>query len=332
MLLEGRKLVERATRWLVRSRPRPIEIEEEIAYRPRRRPPHRGPSAPARRRPRGRRAQDHRVRQGRRPEGAGGQGRRARGDVLRARHRRGRNSAAGEPTEEVAAVFHGWAPGSSSSGSATRSPPAARQPLADAGPGRAQGRALRHPRRSRARRCRPPCSACRPRPESTRTGRGAGVDRVFQIVNDIRMGELTSLETLSVALREVRNLIQSSGRVPAAPRVPPDEPPSGRIRPSPPPRKISRHPAVRWAPNRVEVAPMGSKPQESGHALEGGRSQVALEQVEHGLLDGALGRRLAEGHLAELLQRAADREPVPEAVEDPRVDVGGAADGRRASR
>ena len=30
MLLEGRKLVERATRWLVRSRPRPLDIAAEI--------------------------------------------------------------------------------------------------------------------------------------------------------------------------------------------------------------------------------------------------------------------------------------------------------------
>ena len=51
-------------------------------------------------------------------------------------------------------------------------------------------------------------------------------------MNDIRMGELTSLETLSVALREVRNLIQSGGRVaPPLPEFPPDEPPT---RPHPP--------------------------------------------------------------------------------------------------
>ena len=41
----------------------------------------------------------------------------------------------------------------------------------------------------------------------------AGADRSLQVVSDIRMGGLSSLETLSVALREVRNLIQSGSRV-----------------------------------------------------------------------------------------------------------------------
>jgi hypothetical protein len=49
-------------------------------------------------------------------------------------------------------------------------------------------------------------------------------------VTDIRMGELASLETLSVALREVRNLIQSGVRAaPPLPAFPPEEP-----RPYPP--------------------------------------------------------------------------------------------------
>ncbi|MGH9027876.1 MAG: hypothetical protein ACRDWD_17455, partial [Acidimicrobiia bacterium] len=46
----------------------------------------------------------------------------------------------------------------------------------------------------------------------------AGVDRVLQVLSDIRMGGLSSLETLSVALREVRNLVHSEAR--AAPRLP----------------------------------------------------------------------------------------------------------------
>ena len=42
------------------------------------------------------------------------------------------------------------------------------------------------------------------------------------------MGELASLETLSVALREVRNLIQSGGALrPPLPGFPPEEPRRG---------------------------------------------------------------------------------------------------------
>ena len=49
-----------------------------------------------------------------------------------------------------------------------------------------------------------------------------GVERTLQVLADIRAGGLASLETLSVALREVRNLLQSGARVaPAVPAFPP---------------------------------------------------------------------------------------------------------------
>ena len=63
-----------------------------------------------------------------------------------------------------------------------------------------------------------------------------GADRSLQVVSDIRMGGLSSLETLSVALREVRNLIQSGTRV-AMP--PPELPPEAAAEPLPlPPESI----------------------------------------------------------------------------------------------
>ena len=48
----------------------------------------------------------------------------------------------------------------------------------------------------------------------------AGVDRALQVVADIHTGGLSSLETLSVALREVRNLIQGARPTPAPAFVP----------------------------------------------------------------------------------------------------------------
>ena len=48
----------------------------------------------------------------------------------------------------------------------------------------------------------------------------AGVDRALQVVTDIHTGGLSSLETLSVALREVRNLIQGARPTPAPTFVP----------------------------------------------------------------------------------------------------------------
>ena len=53
---------------------------------------------------------------------------------------------------------------------------------------------------------------------------GIGVERALQVLSDIRMGGLANIETLSVALREVRNLIRSSARAAIpVPSFPPGE-------------------------------------------------------------------------------------------------------------
>jgi glutamate dehydrogenase len=51
----------------------------------------------------------------------------------------------------------------------------------------------------------------------------AGVERCLQVLVDIRMGGVSSLETLSVAVREVRNLVRSTGRTTAPVLQPPQE-------------------------------------------------------------------------------------------------------------
>jgi glutamate dehydrogenase len=234
MLLEGRKLVERATRWLVRSRPRPIEIEEEIA--------HLAPGAAllTEALPRlllgaDRSAVEHKTAEY--VKGGAPKELAARvaglGAMFSALDIVEVATAAGEPTEEVAAVFHGvgarlqlqWL-----RDAITALPRDNRwQTLARA--------ALRdelfsiHGALTReALQAAPPGLPAEARVDAWHAARGAGVDRALQVVTDIRMGELASLETLSVALREVRNLIQSGVRAaPPLPAFPPEEP-----RPYPP--------------------------------------------------------------------------------------------------
>jgi len=70
------------------------------------------------------------------------------------------------------------------------------------------------------------------RAESWHAQNLAGVNRALQVLSDIRMGGLSSLETLSVALREVRNLIQSGTRVAPPPELPPEA--TGEPLPLPP--------------------------------------------------------------------------------------------------
>ena len=236
MLLEGRKLVERATRWLVRSRPRPIEIEEEIAYfAP-------GAALLTEALPRLLLGADLAAVERKTTEyvkGGAPKELAARvaglGAMFSALDIVEVATAAGEPTEEVAAVFHGvgarlqlqWLRDAITAlPRDNRWQTLARAALRDELFG-IHGALTRE-----ALQAAPPGLPAEARVDAWQTGRGAGVDRVLQVVNDIRMGELTSLETLSVALREVRNLIQSSGRVaPPLPEFPPDEPPS---RPHPP--------------------------------------------------------------------------------------------------
>ena len=236
MLLEGRKLVERATRWLVRSRPRPIEIEEEIAYfAP-------GAALLTEALPRLLLGADLAAVERKTTEyvkGGAPKELAARvvglGAMFSALDIVEVATAAGEPTEEVAAVFHGvgarlqlqWLRDAITAlPRDNRWQTLARAALRDELFG-IHGALTRE-----ALQAAPPGLPAEARVDAWQAGRGAGVDRVLQVVNDIRMGELTSLETLSVALREVRNLIQSSGRVaPPLPEFPPDEPPS---RPHPP--------------------------------------------------------------------------------------------------
>jgi glutamate dehydrogenase len=62
------------------------------------------------------------------------------------------------------------------------------------------------------------------RVEAWATAVEAGLERALQVLTDIHTGGLSSLETLSVALREVRNLIQSGAarEAPPPPAFPPE--------------------------------------------------------------------------------------------------------------
>jgi glutamate dehydrogenase len=226
MLLEGRKLVERATRWLVRGRPRPLDIAAEIER-----------FAP----------------------GAALLGETLRG-VLHGPDRTKLEQAAaaytlagvpeelatrvaglgvmfsaldivevavatGAPLEEVATVYHAlgarlelqWL-----RDEITALPRDNRwQTLARA--------ALRdelysvHSALTReALQLGTPELEAEDKAEAWFTQNRAGVERFLQVGSDIRMGGLSSLETLSVALREVRNLTQAGVQAPVLPGLPPE--------------------------------------------------------------------------------------------------------------
>jgi glutamate dehydrogenase len=236
MLLEGRKLVERAARWLLRSRPRPIEIEEEIAYfAP-------GAALLAEALPRLLLGADRSAVERKTSEyvkGGAPKELAARvaglGTMFSALDIVEAATAAGEPTEEVAAVFHGvgarlqlqWL-----RDAITALPRDNRwQTLARAAL-RDEFFSIHGALTREALQAAPPGLPAEARVDAWQAARETGVERALQVVSDIRVGELASLETLSVALREVRNLIQSAGRLaPPLPEFPPDEPPS---RPHPP--------------------------------------------------------------------------------------------------
>ncbi len=241
MLLEGRKLVERATRWLVRSRPRPLDIAAEIDYF--------SPGAAL---------------LGQTLAGLLVGGDRTALERTAAEYVRGGvpkelatrvaglgtmfsaldivevAAATGAPIEEVAAVYHAlgarlqlqWL-----RDEITSLPRDNRwQTLARA--------ALRDELYSvHSALTREALQAGQPEldPEARvaewHEGRRPGVDRALQVLADIRMGGLSSLETLSVALREVRNLIQSGARVaPPLPAFPSEVVPE----PLPPPPESLR--------------------------------------------------------------------------------------------
>jgi glutamate dehydrogenase len=226
MLLEGRKLVERATRWLVRSRPRPLGIAAEIErFAP-------GAALLAETLQGVLHGADRTALQhaAARYVGAGVPeelaGRVAGlGALFSALDIAEVARIAGAPIEEVAAVYHAigarlelqWL-----RDQITALPRDNRwQTLARA--------ALRDELYSvhsaltyEALETGSPELGPEARAEQWHAQNRAGVERVRQVLADIRMGGLSSLETLSVALREVRNLIQSGGRVAPTAELPPE--------------------------------------------------------------------------------------------------------------
>ncbi len=228
MLLEGRKLVERATRWLVRSRPRPLDIAAEIErFAP-------GAALLAETLQGVLHGPDRTALQqsAARYVGAGVPEELATrvaglGALFSALDIAEVAGAAGAPIEEVAAVYHAigarlelqWL-----RDEITALPRDNRwQTLARA--------ALRdelygvHSALTReALETGSPELSPEARADEWHAQNRAGVERVLQVLSDIRMGGLSNLETLSVALREVRNLIQSSARVaPPIAELPPEE-------------------------------------------------------------------------------------------------------------
>lgn len=226
LLLEGRKLVERATRWLVRTRPRPLDIAAEIQYF--------GPGAAllAEKLPQLLVGPD-RARLERRAAKYGDGGvpeelaTRAAGlgalfstlDIVEVA------AATGERLEGVAAVYHAlgarlqlqWL-----RDQITALPRDNRwQTLARA--------ALRdelytvHAALAReALQAGEPSADAEARVDAWQARNRAPAERTRQVLSDIELGGLSSLETLSVALREVRNLLQTGARVEPPPTLPPE--------------------------------------------------------------------------------------------------------------
>jgi glutamate dehydrogenase len=225
LLLEGRKLVERATRWLVRSRPRPLDIAAEIEYfAP-------GTSLLGTTLPgllldadkEGLERTSAAYIESGVPEElamrvAGLAAMFSALDIVEV-------ASAGYPIEDVAAVYFGlggrlqlhWL-----RDAITALPRDNRwQTLARA--------ALRdelytvHSALAReALQEGGPEAGPQARLEAWQARSMLGVERALQVLADIRAGGLASLETLSVALREVRNLLQSGVRVaPTVPAFPP---------------------------------------------------------------------------------------------------------------
>jgi glutamate dehydrogenase len=240
MLLEGRKLVERATRWLVRSRPRPLDIAAEIER-----------FAPGAALLTGTlRGLLHGADRAALEQATGEYVKAGVPEDLAARVA-GLGAmfsaldivevadATGAPLDEVAAVYHAvgarlhlqWL-----RDEITALPRDNRwQTLARAAL-RDELYAVHSALTREALQTGGPDLAPDARAEEWYEGHRAGVDRSLQVVSDIRMGGLSSLETLSVALREVRNLIRSGARV-APP--PPELPAEAIAEPAPrPPESI----------------------------------------------------------------------------------------------
>jgi glutamate dehydrogenase len=232
MLLEARKLVERATRWLVRSRPRPLGVAAEIAtFGP-------GIDTLAAALPRLLTGADHAALE--RTAAKYAESGAPEELALRVAGLAAMYSAldiveiaesSRAPLEDVAAVYYGlgaqlelhWVRDEITAlPRDNRWQTLARAALRDELYG-VQAALVREVLRSGAPELDPQA-----RVAAWEEARRPGIERARQVVQDIRLGSLANLETLSVALREVRNLLQSSARVglvaPALPLV--EEPPA----------------------------------------------------------------------------------------------------------
>jgi glutamate dehydrogenase len=227
MLLECRKLVERATRWLVRSRPRPLPIRAEIErFAPG--AAHLAETLQGVLHGADRAAFEQATARYVRAEVPDELAARVAGlgalfstlDIVEVA------GATGAPLEEVAAVYHAigarlqlqWL-----RDEITALPRDNRwQTLARAAL-RDELYALHSALAREALETGPLELDPDARAEAWHAQNRAAVDRALQVLSDIRMGGLSSLETLSVALREVRNLIQSSARIaPPVAELPPE--------------------------------------------------------------------------------------------------------------
>ena len=241
MLLEGRKLVERATRWLLRSRPRPLDIAAEIAaFRP-------GAtllagSLPALLHGADAEALEHASREYARAGVLPELARRvaAIGSLFSALDIVEVAAASGAELADVAGVYHRlggrldlhWL-----RDEITALPRDNRwQTLARAAL-RDELYAVHSALTREALEACPSGADPEACVEAWYTRSRPGVERALQVLVDIRMGGLSNLETLSVALREVRNLIQSGQRpVPEPPAFPPE----AAAEPAPPPPESLR--------------------------------------------------------------------------------------------
>ena len=214
MLLEGRRLIERGTRWLLRNRTRPLDIASTVeCFAAGRRRPCSSPCRSCSCRPTSSRSCSRPRRSSRSagvpPRLAHAGGEPARRWLGRLRHRGRRRRARSSRWRPWRPCTSGSAAAWSCTGCATASWTC---------------RARTAGRRSPARRCAttstgctarspPRCCAARASTTPTRSSRlGAGqpgAERTLETLADIRVGHNYDLTTLPVAVREVRNLLNA---------------------------------------------------------------------------------------------------------------------------
>ena len=218
MLIEGRRLVERATRWLVRAQPardRHRSRRSSASSRAQRMLREALPGRARRRRPRGvRRARSSELSDAGVPRELAGAGRRHAVAVLGVRHRRGRGGDRTRPGGGDGGLLPARLAARAQLAARPDHRAAARQPLAGAGARGAARRPLQpapvaDPGGARGRRARR-----RQRGGDRRLGRSATsrrVERCLAMLADIKASRGYDTTTLPVALREVRNLIHADG-------------------------------------------------------------------------------------------------------------------------